>query len=352
MKWIWTACVICSLISLFNYATIGPGFVAVGYALPSSPHWFYAVLPLLVAAAIFLHQRGMENRLAPIPAERRSNAHRDAAGKMHPKQSIYRTPTYWVMAVLAAVVLTGVVFVAVMSAQDKAENLDLRTRVWPAERAATLQQLKARQLASESTNPIMIDLKPRLNASLLESIDGTANVKDNNLVELPSGIHTFGGVVFSVEGRIQLLGRNLIKSGKRFPVIVKNIPISRQCARIHLLHGASAVRTLDEKIARLVLHYKDGSQTEIAVMAGQDVLDWWGPIYNTDGGDERNTTSPGTELAWAGSNPWIKKRAPEYSLRLYRSTFANPRPDLEISSIDYVSTLSEAAPFLLGLTID
>jgi hypothetical protein len=351
MKWMWTACVICSLISLVNYAAIGPGVVAVGYGLPS-PHWFYAVLPLSVAATAFLRQRRMENRLAPIPAERRANAHQDAAGKMPLKQSVYRTPTYWVMAALAAVVLTGVVFGAVMSAQDKAENLDLRARVWPAERAATLQQLSARQSANESTNPIMIDLKPRLNASLLASIDGPADVKENNLAELPPGVHSFGGVPFDVEGRIQLLGRNLLESGKRFPVIVKNIPISRRCARIHLLHGASAVRTLDEKIASLVLHYKDGSQAQIGIISGQDVLDWWGPIYNTDGREERHTTSPGTELGWAGSNPWIKKRAPEFSLRLYRSTFANPRPDLAITSMDYLSTLSDAAPFLVGLTIE
>jgi hypothetical protein len=215
-----------------------------------------------------------------------------------------------------------------------------------------LQQLMSHQAASESNDAIMINLKPLVNASLLASVDGPANVKENDLAELPGGIHTFGGVPFDVEGRIQLLGRNLIKSGKRYPVIVKNIPISRQCARIHLLHGASAARTLDTKIAKLILHYTDGSQASIDIMAGRDVLDWWGPIYNAEAGDQRQTTSPGTELAWAGSNSWIKKRAPEYSLRLYRSTFANPRPGLEVSSIDYVSTLTEAAPFLVGLTID
>jgi hypothetical protein len=352
MKWIWTACLICSLSSLVTYPMIGPGFIGIGFALPSS-NWFHAVLPISVALVAFIRQRRTQNRLASIPEEKRLNARQKAAGGIFSKQSIYRMPTYWAMAVIAAAVLAIVIFVEVMSAQDKAEHLDLRSRVWPAERAATLRQLGARQsAASESINPIMIDLKALVNASLLASVDGPANVKDNNLAELPSGVHTFAGVPFDVEGRLQLMGRNLIESGKRFPVIVKHIPISRQCARLHLLHGASAVRTLDKKIARIVLHYADGSQAKIGIRAGQDVLDWWGPIYNTEAGEERQTTSPGTELAWAGGNPWIKQRAPEFSLRLYRSTFANPRPDLEISSIDYVSTLTDAAPFLVGLTID
>jgi hypothetical protein len=351
MKWLWTACVICSLSSLVNFSEILPGRLAVGFGWPS-PNWFFAALPLSVAIAAFLRQRRTENRLAPIPPERRSNARPRAAAGMRPTRSIYRTPTYWVMALLAAVVMTGVIFAVVMSAQDKAENLDLRARVWPAERAETQQRLRARRSVSETTNPIQIDLKPRVNASLLASVDGHGGVQENNLAELPAGVHTFGGVPFDVEGRIQLLGRDLIESGKRFPVQVKRISVSRRCARIHLLHGASAVRTLDKEIARLVLHYKDGSQAEIGIVAGQEVLDWWGPIYNTDAGEERHTTSPGTELAWAGSNPWIKKQAPEFSLRLYRSTFANPRPNLEISSLDYVSALSDAAPFLVGLTLE
>jgi hypothetical protein len=224
--------------------------------------------------------------------------------------------------------------------------------VWPAERAATLQHLAARQSAKECANPILIDLQARTNASLLSTADGVAGARENNLAELSSGVHNFAGVPFDVEGRIQLLGKRLIESGRRFPAEVKHISISRRCARIHLLHGASAARNLDENIARLVLYYQDGSRAEISIVAGRDVLDWWGPIYNTEAGDQRNTTSPTTELAWTGSNPWIRKRAPELSLRLYRSTFANPHPDREIASMDYVSTLSEAAPFLVGLTIE
>jgi hypothetical protein len=351
MKWMATACLLCALDGVVNYANIAPGLVTVGFT-SLSPFWYDSILPLSVAAAVFFRQRRMENRLAPIPAERRAIARQEPQRTVARSQSVFRMPTYWLMALLAPAGLACAVFVEVMSAQDAAEKLYLKSKVWPAERAATLQQLAARRSASECANPILIDLKPRVNASLLATTDGVAGARENDLAELPSGVHTFAGVPFEVEGRIQLLGKRLVESGRSFPAEVKHISIARRCGRIHLLHGASAARNLDEKIARLVLHYQDGSQAEIGIVTGADVLDWWGPIYYTEAGEERNTTSPGTELAWAGSNPWIKKRAPELSLRLYRSSFANPHPDREIASMDYVSTLSEAGPFLLGLTLE
>ncbi len=351
MKWIWTACLLCSLDGIVNYASITPGAVTLGVT-PRSPHWYAAILPLAVLVAVFLRQKRSEKRLAPIPSARRTRARPATRRWIEISRSAVLTPTYWLVAGLASSILAGVVFAEVMSAQDAAENLHLKSKLWPAERVATLQQLAARQSASECANPILIDLKPRVNANLLATTDGVPGARENNLAEFPSGVHTFAGVPFEVEGRIQLLGKRLIESSRSFPAEIKHISIGRRCARIHLLHGASAARNLNEKIARLVLHYQDGSQAEIGIVAGRDVLDWWGPIYDTEAGEERNPTSPGTELAWAGSNPWIRQRAPEFSLRLYRSSFANPHPDREITSMDYVSTLSEAAPFLLGLTLE
>jgi hypothetical protein len=351
MKWMATACLVCALDGVVNYADIVPGLVTFGFIL-LSPFWYGAILPLSVAAAALVRQKRTANRLAPIPAGRRAMARQEVRRTMARSRSVFWMPTYWLMALLGTAVLACVVFVEVMSAQDAAESLHLKSTVWPAERAATLQQLSARQAAIDCANPILIDLKARVNARLLATVDGVAGARENNLAELPSGVHAFAGVPFDVQGRIQLLGKRLLESGRRFPAEVKYISIGRRCARIHLLHGASAARNLNEKIARLVLHYQDGSQAEIGIVTGADVLDWWGPIYNTEAGEERNPTSAGTELAWAGSNPWIKHRAPELSLRLYRSSFANPHPDREIASMDYVSTLSEAAPFLLGLTLE
>jgi hypothetical protein len=138
----------------------------------------------------------------------------------------------------------------------------------------------------------------------------------------------------------------------KFPTKIKGIQIGQKCSKLCLLHGASSVETNGVKIASLVLHYKDGSTADIEIVSGEHVQDWWGPIYTTDAGDYRNVTAPGTELAWIGGNPSIKKNNPEFSLRLYKSAFENPRPEVEIATIDYVSTITDAAPFLAGLTLE
>ncbi|HTA29746.1 MAG TPA: hypothetical protein VK731_04645, partial [Candidatus Cybelea sp.] len=228
MKWMWTACLLCSLDGIVNYATIEPGSVTLGVT-PWSPKWHAAIFPLGVALAVFLRQKRMENRLAPIPSERRTRARPAPRRWMEISRSAVRMPTYWLVALLASVALGGVVFAEVMSAQDAADNRRLRSSVWPAERAATLQHLAARQSAKECANPILIDLQARTNASLLSTADGVAGARENNLAELSSGVHNFAGVPFDVEGRIQLLGKRLIESGRRFPAEVKHISISRRC---------------------------------------------------------------------------------------------------------------------------
>jgi len=213
--------------------------------------------------------------------------------------------------------------------------------------------LKAGQEAVASAHATTIDLQPWLNETLNDSTGDPAKSTANNLAGLPAGVHTFAGVPFDVAGRVQLLGRGMTgPHQKLFPVAVRGVVIGRKCDRLHLLEGASNVLAPGEKIARLVLHYQGGTQSEIGIVSGEHVLDWWGPIYNTDSGIGRYTKSPGTELAWAGSNPAIRDQEPEFALRLYRSTFANPHPELEVTSLDYISTVTDAAPFLVGLTVE
>jgi hypothetical protein len=198
-------------------------------------------------------------------------------------------------------------------------------------------------------------LKPWLNAALADSLAGRADANSNSLCELPRGIHIYGGVPFDVEGRLQLAGRKLLETTTAFPPGARNIEVARKCGRIHLLHGASGIapEMIGTNVARLVVHYADGSRAQIAIVAGTHVQDWWGPIYKTEANRRiRDLSAPDSGLAWTGGNPSIKKQQPEWSLRLYKSTFDNPRPGVEITALDYVSTLTDAAPFLVGLTLE
>ena len=148
------------------------------------------------------------------------------------------------------------------------------------------------------------------------------------------------------------MGRKLLDTTTFFPVRVRNIGIARKCNRIHLLHGARASRRNmagnRHRPARPPLRgrfadpYSHRRRRTGAGLVGADL---------SDRRSTRRTaisSAPGSELAWAGANPCIKQQQPELSLRLYQSTFDNPRPDLEIASIDCVSAVTDAAPFLVG----
>ena len=229
-----------------------------------------------------------------------------------------------------------------------------RQNPWPAERQREEERIKSRQAKDETVNATMIDLKPYLNTALTDSPASPIGNMDDNMAELPSGKNVFAGVPFDVKGSIQLNGAVMSLFKKNYPNQVGPIGINRSCAKIHLLHGSNAIlsRDFDRSVAKLVLHYADGSTSEIFMVAGKHLFDWWAPLFTTGVDPRFLQTAPGTERAWTGSNPYIKANQPDEFLVLYKSTFDNPRPDVTLVSLDYVSTMTEAAPFLVGLTVE
>lgn len=345
LNWMLIACSSCALINFFSYSELFANGTNVSLCFGFSwypLHWFYPATPLLIALAVFVRQRQLEHRFSTVPMRPRSrNVKMTALGVGQP---FYQIPTYWVMAVLIFAIL-GVTGYGIRAASVKAHaaaaeklrQTRLKSEVWPAERAATLALVKAQQAAIPPAGEETISLKPYLIG--------------NNLAGVPGGIHTFGGVSFDVEGAVQLAGTPLPRAKMKFPARVR-IPILSTCSKINILHGAGNMTTPGMKVARLVLNYEDGSKAQMDIIGGRDVLDWLGPIYNTDSGDGRYTTSPDTELAWAGTDRAFERRFPQFSVRLYRTTFINPHPDRVIASVDFVSALRGAAPLLEGLTIE
>jgi len=230
---------------------------------------------------------------------------------------------------------------------------DLRANVWPKERKLAEAKIAARQRTNDTVSATTIDLKPYINAALTDSPASPAGNNDNNLADLPSGVNVYGGVPFDVEGFVQLSGQNLVSAFHRnFPAKVDGIAIHKRCAKIYLLHAGHWVNAGYGTVARLVLHYEDGSQKQIDIVAGRDIFEFWSPLFTTGAPREYSRMSRDTELAWTGSNSFIKQLWPDESLVLYKSGFANPQPDLTISTVDYVSTMTGAAPFMVGLTVE
>jgi hypothetical protein len=121
-----------------------------------------------------------------------------------------------------------------------------------------------------------------------------------------------------------------------------------------LLHGAACISFNDygKTVAKLVLRYSDGSKKELKIDAGKQVIDWWAPLFQTGVSPISLKTDPGTEIGWSGSNGMIRREEPDESIVLCKTTFENPKPDVELASIDYVSMNTMSVPLMLGLTVE
>lgn len=183
----------------------------------------------------------------------------------------------------------------------------------------------------------LIDLSDYYNAALGQTWHGgTAN---NSLDSLPPGLLQLGGTVFDVRGIVQLAGRQLTRSERRYPQRVIGIKIDQPCSQLQFLQGTGWKTADGTNLGSYIVHYRDGRQQTIPIIYGEDVRDW---IGNSD----PSTTLKRSTIVWTATN-----KAP-YHVRLFKTTWANPWPDTEITSLDYLSTVAESAPFLIALTAE
>lgn len=217
---------------------------------------------------------------------------------------------------------------------------------------ANLQtQVKARQATNESPDAYTIDLKPYVNASVKDPLVDSPGHKDHNFARLPLGIHTYGGVPFDVEGIIQLTGPSIPVGAKVWPEAVTNIAIGHSGKKIHLFQGAFNINGpgAHNPYAKLVLHYADNTDETLELLGGVNALKCTAPAAPPN---LSMIEAPKTELGWLGSDSYLEGADPGEALHIYRTTLDNPKPDVIITSLDYVSSMVNPAPFMAGITIE
>jgi hypothetical protein len=187
-----------------------------------------------------------------------------------------------------------------------------------------------------NTKPNLIDLSAYYNAALTESWHGNP---DNDLSSLPTGVQSLGGVDYDVRGIIQL--RSRANPTAHFPSRVNRIKIRQKCARLHFLHAAGFSKNIDDgrQIGVYIVHFATNQmQLEIPIVYGRDVRNWHKL--------RAEKPSPDLTVAWTGAN------GDSPDLRLFSTTWTNLAPDVEIESIDFVSSMGMPAPFLIAITAD
>lgn len=155
---------------------------------------------------------------------------------------------------------------------------------------------------------------------------------------LPLGVRVFDGTAFEVRGLIQLSGRAYAKAGNPYPEAVRGIPVNRKCTRLHFLHACVGNVPEGLEIGSYVLHYADGQQRVLPISYGPDVRHW-----NARADPKRKATR--SDAIWTA-------RDSRWQARLFKTTRDNPRPAEEISRLDFIGNLTDAAPFLVAITVE
>jgi len=190
----------------------------------------------------------------------------------------------------------------------------------------------------------LVDLTEFYNARLTETWHGVENATGNDLAALVPGVQNFGGVDYDVRGIVQLASK--APTANRFPTNVMGIKVNQKCQKLHFLHAAAFGHPPDEgkKIGVYVLHFAASQmRMEVPIVYGTDVRDWH---YWSGEKDEASTL----KVVWKGQNPTSTK-AKSY-IRLFETTWTNMVPNIELESIDFISAMSQPAPFLLAITLE
>lgn len=190
----------------------------------------------------------------------------------------------------------------------------------------------------------LLDLTPFYNAMLTQTWHGFAGNIGNDLSALPEGLQTFGGTEFDVRGIVQL--RSNSRSVTNYPAEISGIRVKQTCHHLYFLHSAAMGKPGEngKEIGTYVVHYAgNGMRVDIPIIYGQDVLDWH---------TQPNELPPGKQLkvVWTGENT-VSRQAGQ-SIRLFLTTWTNPVPEFQVETLDFVSKMSEAAPFLIAITAD
>ena len=185
----------------------------------------------------------------------------------------------------------------------------------------------------------LIDLSQHYNASLNESWHSGTGQSD--LSALTPGEQKLSDVDFDVRGLIQVGDWN--RDRVEYPQQVTNISVRQICHRLHFLHSAifATQTTNDTPIGHYLVHFSGGQTDTIPIVLGRDLANWR---------SRPNDDLSGTTVAWEGASRADQQR--NRKVRLFKTTWTNPRPNEAIQSIDFVAGRVAAKPFLVAITAE
>jgi beta-galactosidase len=171
------------------------------------------------------------------------------------------------------------------------------------------------------------------------------------LKDLPSGRNVFAGVPFLVHEfttspvpTVIMLGGSGVPGN--LPDAVEGIPVRRKAAALFFLHAARVDVPIQDwerrerkrpEVFRYIVHYADGSTAAVPIILGEDVDDYR---------QKEPRPLPGAQIAWTKAYAGTDRSAV-----IYAKQWNNPKPGVEISSLDLVyGDERRAVPALIAVT--
>lgn len=199
--------------------------------------------------------------------------------------------------------------------------------------------------APKSAGTTYIDLQPKANQKLVDDVGG--RTPNNTLAEVPTGEKTLAGVKFKIGEKYIQLNSPLLKEPK--PEKVEGIAVGRKLEKLHFLHstifGNASPKVEDGTvIAEYRVNHDDGTSQTIKMTYGEDVRDWW---YLKEGPKSETRE----KVAWEGENEATKPQG--RGIRLYLTTWRNPKSEKKVTSIDFIRNAdTQASPFCIAITAE
>jgi hypothetical protein len=159
---------------------------------------------------------------------------------------------------------------------------------------------------------------------------------------VPRGSKTFGNVPLAVDGRICLWGEGNAKAGLVFPETVDDIPVNRTFDTLYVYHATFHSSREGSPVYHLTLKYADDTASMTTICYGAHVRDW----YKSAREKVTELSDSKSKMVWSAGHPDNK----DITIRFFISPITNPRPALEVKSINLASAKGSSAACILAMT--
>ena len=185
---------------------------------------------------------------------------------------------------------------------------------------------------------------------IAEPLDLTANYDTlassfgKEMTVVPHGFQSFAHVPLQINGTKCLWGAGYPQYGGSVgdPQLL-GIPVNRKFETLYVCHTAIFSSRNNTPVYELVFRYEDGDSVTNQIRYGADILDW----YANAGRKVIGPTGHNSRLTWRGDYIVDGKTQP---LRFSLTALDNPRPSVQVVSIDCYSSKNTSCGLILAMT--